>query len=120
VSSPSEFDSFRRAILAEGWLPPADAAQLRTEAKRDYDDRRRYQRRLIAAYEQLQALKAESAIMSNALFESVRLQSHYATLLNAHDGGARKTFTYAEWLERLAQRQRTVAHNGAQANQGGG
>jgi hypothetical protein len=109
LSSPnpeSEFEAFRRAILAEGWMSPAEAASVRSEAKHDYEDRRRYQRRLIAAYELLQTLKAESAIMSDALFESVRLQSHYATLLNQHDDGARRTFTYAEWLARVDELKR--------------
>jgi hypothetical protein len=39
-----------------------------------------------------------------ALEESVKLQSHYATLLNMHDGGERITFTDAEaWLTRLRE-----------------
>lgn len=39
-----------------------------------------------------------------ALDESVRLQSHYAQLLNMHDHGARKTFTCVrEWIERLRE-----------------
>ena len=38
----------------------------------------------------------------NALEESVKLQSHYAWLLNMHDGGQRKQFANAkEWLQRL-------------------
>lgn len=38
-----------------------------------------------------------------ALEESVKLQSHYAALLNVHDGGQRMTFNdAAAWLERLA------------------
>lgn len=37
-----------------------------------------------------------------ALEESVKLQSHYAELLNMHDGGYRIRFTSAnEWLHRL-------------------
>ncbi len=37
-----------------------------------------------------------------ALIESVKLQSHYAMLLNMHDGGERKQFSCpAEWIERL-------------------
>jgi hypothetical protein len=37
-----------------------------------------------------------------ALVESVKLQSHYATLLNQYDGGQRMIFKSArEWLERL-------------------
>src|SRR5689334_17008480 len=38
-----------------------------------------------------------------ALEESVKLQSHYADLLNAYDGGRRLYFpNAAAWLERLA------------------
>jgi hypothetical protein len=37
-----------------------------------------------------------------ALTESVKLQSHYAELLNMHDGGARMQFSGPEeWIERL-------------------
>lgn len=36
-----------------------------------------------------------------ALEESVKLQSHYASLLNMHDGGQRMTFTVETWLNRL-------------------
>ena len=36
------------------------------------------------------------------LIESVKLQSHYAALLNMHDGGERMQFSCpAEWIERL-------------------
>src|ERR1039458_4384560 len=39
-----------------------------------------------------------------ALIESVKLQSHYAELLNRHDAGKRATFSCpAEWIERLKQ-----------------
>lgn len=38
----------------------------------------------------------------NALEESVKLQSHYATLLNQHDGGRRHVFSNAhDWIQRL-------------------
>jgi hypothetical protein len=38
----------------------------------------------------------------HALEESIKLQSHYAELLNMHDGGQRKQFKDAkEWLQRL-------------------
>lgn len=40
--------------------------------------------------------------LRKALEESVTLQSHYATLLNQHDGGERLTFkTAEEWINRL-------------------
>lgn len=39
-----------------------------------------------------------------ALEESVKLQSHYATLLNMHDGGERRPFDSVEaWLARLVE-----------------
>lgn len=39
-----------------------------------------------------------------ALEESVKLQSHYAELLNMHDGGQRMCFDDADaWLERLRE-----------------
>lgn len=39
-----------------------------------------------------------------ALEQSVKLQSHYATLLNMHDGGKRTPFKDAnEWLHRLRE-----------------
>lgn len=39
-----------------------------------------------------------------ALAESVKLQSHYAKLLNMHDGGQRLCFKDAnEWLNRLRE-----------------
>jgi hypothetical protein len=39
-----------------------------------------------------------------ALDESVKLQSHYAVLLNIHDGGHRRTFeSAAAWLARLSE-----------------
>lgn len=39
-----------------------------------------------------------------ALDESVKLQSHYAKLLNAHDGGGRAGFeNAAAWIARLRE-----------------
>ncbi len=47
--------------------------------------------------------------LSKALEESVSLQSHYATLLNAQDDGGRLTFASAqEWLDRLIE-TKTIA-----------
>ena len=40
--------------------------------------------------------------LEEALKESVKLQSHYAQLLNMHDGGERLQFNNAdEWVDRL-------------------
>jgi hypothetical protein len=45
--------------------------------------------------------------LRRALDESVKLQSHYAGLLNMYDGGTRKQFASGqEWMERLAERDK--------------
>ena len=42
-----------------------------------------------------------------ALEESIKLQSHYAGLLNMYDGGKRLQFADAdEWIKRLAERDK--------------
>lgn len=44
-----------------------------------------------------------------ALCSSVRMQAHYATLLNMHDGGERRTFDSADaWLTRLEEVAETI------------
>ncbi len=49
------------------------------------------------------ALHAQAPAMREALDESVKLQSHYAELLNQWDGGQRIIFKdAAEWMTRLA------------------
>jgi hypothetical protein len=46
--------------------------------------------------------------LTEALEESVKLQAHYAELLNMHDGGERLVFkTVAEWRERLTEVRKT-------------
>lgn len=48
------------------------------------------------------SFNATSDQIIHALRESVKLQSHYADLLNMHDGGERIVFKdVEEWLERL-------------------
>jgi hypothetical protein len=43
-------------------------------------------------------------VLRVALDESVKLQSHYATLLNMHDGGQRIGFADADaWMARLRE-----------------
>lgn len=55
------------------------------------------QRRIIAQFV-IDAIKYK-----DALEESVKLQSHYANLLNMHDGGQRMQFKSGdEWVKRLA------------------
>ena len=47
-------------------------------------------------------MQEEIQRLKNALEESVKLQSHYAGLLNQYDGGKRLQFKDAdEWMERL-------------------
>ena len=42
--------------------------------------------------------------LHEALSESVKLQSHYASILNAYDGGRRLPFADAEeWIKRLSE-----------------
>jgi hypothetical protein len=56
-----------------------------------------------AAVNEALALRARVAKLEAALQQSVELQSHYAELLNMHDGGQRLTFANVEaWLDRLA------------------
>ena len=49
----------------------------------------------------------------DALRESVKLQTHYAELLNMHDGGKRMAFTDAvAWMDRLAALGQIPADHG--------
>lgn len=46
-----------------------------------------------------------------ALVESIKLQSHYARLLNQHDGGARMTFADPNaWIERVRQTMSSISY----------
>ena len=57
----------------------------------------------IALINALEKERARMAQLEEALQQSVELQSHYAELLNMHDGGQRLPFANAEaWLDRLA------------------
>lgn len=58
----------------------------------------------------METLAAEVEQLRDALEESVKLQSHYAKLLNVHDGGERKTFAdAASWLHRLREARQEKA-----------
>lgn len=47
-------------------------------------------------------LELRIAILENALKISIRLQSHYAKLLNMYDGGERMEFRdISQWLDRI-------------------
>ena len=49
----------------------------------------------------LRAAREEIGALREALDESVKLQSHYAALLNDYDGGKRMRFNSDTWLSRL-------------------
>jgi hypothetical protein len=54
--------------------------------------------------ENVERLESQLCTLQDALEKSVKLQSHYAELLNMHDGGARLTFKDAgEWINRLSE-----------------
>jgi len=73
-------------------------------SQRDKDDIRE-------VYHSLLDVTRDSGILLGALERSVKLQSHYAKLLNMYDGGERLQFATAqEWIARL-QVDRVMAHS---------
>ena len=75
-------------------LSPADAKWV-AKAREDFIQR--------VDGKEIAALRARTAKLEAALRQSVELQSHYAELLNMHDGGQRLAFANVEaWLDRLA------------------
>lgn len=57
--------------------------------------------------EQLAEARQERDELRSALEESVKLQAHYAVLLNMHDGGSRMPFDTVEaWMDRLREIKR--------------
>lgn len=58
---------------------------------------------LLTDTEKIEFIAANSTLMI-ALNESLKLQSHYAGLLNMNDGGQRRQFySAAEWIDRLRE-----------------
>lgn len=56
------------------------------------------------AHERIATLEAQNQQLAVALSESLKLQRHYAELINMHDGGERRLFNgSAEWIERLIE-----------------
>ena len=52
--------------------------------------------------EEVEDAQERNRHMEIALDESLKLQSHYAELLNMYDGGKRRGFkTVGEWIDRL-------------------
>lgn len=86
-------------VLAWQELPPATIAD---DVKKFYGEQQ-----VIFAIDY-----SKNQELTRALAESVRLQSHYAALLNQYDGGNRKGFADAqEWINRL----RTLPHSKEEA-----
>ena len=59
---------------------------------------------IVSALDYLIRHVQSQGLLEDALHESVKLQSHYAKLLNMHDGGDRQSFESAEeWINKLQQ-----------------
>ena len=89
-----------------------DAKRMRSGVKKAEIDKLLDQ--LITAQQQIDRLvvpqQQEIVELRHALAESLKLQSHYASLLNAYDGGKRMEFaTPEDWIKRLVTVAR--AHN---------
>lgn len=66
--------------------------------------REKAERDLAEARRELDQLRVEHDEVLVGLIELVKLQAHYATLLNMHDGGERHAFaSAAEWMARLRE-----------------
>ncbi len=89
-------------VIAE-WVPDA-VVELISRAYGDGDDQ--YLGQIIEALDDCDMIvlsRDEEKALREALAESVKLQAHYAELLNGWDGGSRMIFkTSQEWLDRLA------------------
>lgn len=99
----------RMRWFVERWNQPdpilSDAELAAIEVKPEETERtRRYAFWCIRFYDKLRNVEQEKTTLRLALEESVKLQSHYAELLNMHDGGKRRMFTVESWLARLAKR----------------
>jgi len=105
----ADFESLadeRRGALEPGTLQWLTEWQLRDMSFSSREDAVRSQDRLSHHDGWHAAMSFLSAIVINnlgiALDESVKLQSHYASILNQYDGGQRLLFASVEqWLDRL-------------------
>jgi len=106
----SENAALRRALLHRAgddlcWI--TDGAKIPPkeeflESCRRYHTQIAESRGVLEDAKTISQLESESLELAIALRESVKLQSHYAKLLNMHDGGERISFnTPKEWMERL-------------------
>lgn len=109
----AENDSLRAKLAAaETSLHSARLAKAAAEDERDAAlAEAAHDREVLASYrgafttqkERADRCEAEAARLKDALEQSVRLQAHYAGLLNDWDGGQRIVFADANaWLYRLA------------------
>lgn len=103
VGNRALVDAYRRG------LAPYYEARM---TEQDTELERRQQ--IIELYErQLAARDADVGRLWDALAESVKLQAHYASLLNMHDGGQRLIFPTVEaWLARLHELKTDAAAHG--------
>lgn len=94
---------------ARAWAERAEAAEARVSAFSAQVEQLQAERPnlLRNIFEQSRAndeLREQVARLTQALTESVKLQAHYAELLNMHDGGKRTVFTSIEqWLQRVTE-----------------
>jgi hypothetical protein len=108
------------AVFAQApeWEPAIAAAMKVWLDRSSIGDRRK----IIALFNAmlLKAPPPEVGELRQALAESLKLQSHYADLLNMHDGGERMQFqTVAAWLERLRSLQEQEAQKLPVPEEGG-
>ena len=62
----------------------------------------------------MQIVNVSRAELEEALEDSIKLQGHYAKLLNQYDGGRRHVFTdAADWLRRRAETRPAPRAEGA-------
>ena len=94
------------AAIVEGlekYARTEERLALRARVAKLEEERDRYLMNGLEADRRCKELRARVAKLEAALQQSVELQSHYAELLNMHDGGQRLAFANVEaWLDRLA------------------
>jgi hypothetical protein len=84
-----------------------DGAEPCASFRYEADKRREWTERACRMEQERDRQMERALAAEKALDESVKLQSHYATLLNDYDGGKRMTFADGKaWLERLQHIQR--------------